>query len=393
MQESMATEVLNLEDAHYFLSLEETRLDRAAAQHRTPLTNRPRIGFNTVLGKFIYACRLDDLQSDLASSSASGDAFFNSLLSAFAAPSSREWWPADSDVRGVADGFCKLQRVYEVSVVRIVAMISRRLPSVSPQDLSLIARGCYANATHANTTAWSEQALAAGLPTDARRAALQSKHHNLYPAPPETDVDEYKSVCAEKGDLRTTTAELSCVMWTGDGDPRLILAPLKLEVLSLTPRVVVFADFLTPSEVAYIQDTGHTGLKRGAIYDSGNPSGVTSYKRISKVSWLWDTEHPFLSSLGRRISLASGLSLESSEAYQVANYGLGGHYTAHNDARDFEQVADEWYTRDGNRVATMLLYLTDVSLGGATAFVRLQLAVKPRRGSALFWYDRGTVLG
>ncbi|KAH7944476.1 hypothetical protein HPB52_020107 [Rhipicephalus sanguineus] len=296
MQESMATEVLNLEDAHYFLSLEETRLDRAAAQHRTPLTNRPRIGFNTVLGKFIYACRLDDLQSDLASSSASGDA-----------------------------------------------------------------------------------------PTDARRAALQSKHHNLYPAPPETDVDEYKSVCAEKGDLRTTTAELSCVMWTGDGDPRLILAPLKLEVLSLTPRVVVFADFLTPSEVAYIQDTGHTGLKRGAIYDSGNPSGVTSYKRISKVSWLWDTEHPFLSSLGRRISLASGLSLESSEAYQVANYGLGGHYTAHNDARDFEQVADEWYTRDGNRVATMLLYLTDVSLGGATAFVRLQLAVKPRRGSALFW--------
>ncbi|XP_037521535.1 prolyl 4-hydroxylase subunit alpha-2-like [Rhipicephalus sanguineus] len=357
MQESMATEVLNLEDALYFLSLEETRLDRAAAQHRTRLTNRPRIGSGTGLGMFIYACRLYDLQSDLSSTSASGDAFFNSLLSAFAAPSSREWWPADSDVRGVADGFCKLQRVYEVSVARIVAMISRRLPSVSPQDLSLIARGCYANATHGNTTAWSEQALAAGLyaqdsprnlelglwwlqANDARRVALDSKHQNLYPAPPDNDVDEYKSVCPEKGDLRSTTAELSCVMWTGDGDPRLILAPLKLEVLSLTPRVVVFADFLTPSEVGYIQDAGHTGL-----------------------------------------------SLESSEPYQVANYGLGGHYTPHDDANTFEQVADEWDTRDGNRLATMLLYLTDVSLGGATAFVRLQLAVKPRRGSALFWYD------
>ncbi|KAH7976752.1 prolyl 4-hydroxylase subunit alpha-1 [Rhipicephalus sanguineus] len=403
MQESMATEALNLEDAHYFLFLEETRLDRAAAQHRRSLTDRPRIASDTVLGKFIYACLLYDSHSDLGST-AYGDVSLEPLLTAFAAPSSREWWPADSDIRGVADGFCKLQRVYEVSVARIVAMISRQLPSVSPHDLSLIARGCYRNATHGNTTAWSEQALAAGLyaqaslrnlelglwwlqANDARRAALKPKHQNLYPSPPETDVDEYKSVCAEKGDLRTNTAELSCVLWTGYGDPRLILAPLKLEVLSLTPRIVVFVDFLTPYEVAYIQDAGHTGLERGAIYDWETPSGITSYKRISKVSWLWDTEHPFLSSLGRRISLASGLSLESSEPYQVANYGLGGHYTPHDDANTFEQIPDEWDARDGNRVATMLLYLTDVSLGGATAFVHLQLAMKPRRRSALFWYD------
>ncbi|KAL1482810.1 hypothetical protein MTO96_033536 [Rhipicephalus appendiculatus] len=176
-------------------------------------------------------------------------------------------------------------------------------------------------------------------------------------------------------------------MWTGHEDPRLILAPLKLEVLSLTPRVVVFADFLTPSEVVYIQDAARTSLERGAIFDWNNPAGITSYMRISKVSWLWDTHHPFLSSLDRRISLASGLSLESSEPYQVANYGLGGHYSPHDDAYTFEQNADEWKTGNGNRVATMLLYLTDVSLGGATAFVHLQLAVKPRCGSALFWYD------
>ncbi|KAL1479532.1 hypothetical protein MTO96_051768 [Rhipicephalus appendiculatus] len=176
-------------------------------------------------------------------------------------------------------------------------------------------------------------------------------------------------------------------MWTADGDPLLILAPLKLEVLSLKPRVVVFADFLTPSEVAYIENAGRIGLQRGTIYDWENPSGIATNKRISKVSWLWDAQHPFLSSLSRRISLASGLSLESSEAYQVANYGLGGHYTPHDDATNFDQIADEWDTGSGNRVATMLLYLTDVSLGGATAFVHLKLAVKPRRGSALFWYD------
>ncbi|KAL1444913.1 hypothetical protein MTO96_045322 [Rhipicephalus appendiculatus] len=89
----MATEALNLEDAHYFLTLEEARLDRATAQHRRRLTIRLGIGSDTVLGKFIDVSRLYYPQSDLASS-------LKPLLSAFAAPSSRQWWPADSDVRG-----------------------------------------------------------------------------------------------------------------------------------------------------------------------------------------------------------------------------------------------------------------------------------------------------
>ncbi|KAH6942297.1 hypothetical protein HPB50_003321 [Hyalomma asiaticum] len=403
MQESMATEALNLEDAYYFLTLQETRLGRASAEHRARLRDRPRVGSATALGTFISACRLYDLHSDLPSS-VSTEVSSKPLRSAFSTPSSRKWWPSDSDVTGAADGLCKLQLVYEVTVARMMSMISRRLPSVSPQDLSLVARGCYANATHGNTTAWSQQALAVGRTAEAshrkvelglwwlqandeRRAALKRKHLHLYPAPPETDVHEYKSVCVERGELRNTASELTCLLWNGNGDPRLILAPLKLELLSLDPRVVVFADFLTPSEAAYIQNAGRSGLERGSIYDWDNPDGITSYKRISKVSWLYDAEHPFLNALSRRINLASGLSLESSEPYQVANYGLGGHYTPHDDANNFEQIADEWDITEGNRVATMLLYLSDVSRGGATAFVNLELAVKPRRGSALFWYD------
>ncbi|KAH8037973.1 hypothetical protein HPB51_020254 [Rhipicephalus microplus] len=405
MLESMTTEALNLEDARFFLSLEETRLDRAAAHHRLRFVINPRIGSDTALSKFIYASRLYDLYSDLTAT-ASGDASLEPLFSAFAAPSSREWWPADSDVRGVTDGLCKLQRVYEVSVARIVSMIDRRLQPLLPRDFIIVARGCYAKATHGNTTAWSEQALARARYTqgglskvelglswlqvnDARRAALKSKYQHLYPAPPETDVDEYKPVCVEKGDFRTTKAELTCVLWTGDGDPRLILAPLKVEVLSQTPRVVVFADFLNPSELAYMQDSGRTdGVPvTPSRREPKMPSASVFNAPAAEVSWLWDTKHPFLNSLGRRIGMASGLSLESSEPYQVANYGLGGHYTPHDDANSFDQIADEWDTGSGNRVATMLLYLTDVALGGATAFTHLKLAVKPRRGSALFWYD------
>ncbi|KAH8020981.1 hypothetical protein HPB51_011348 [Rhipicephalus microplus] len=110
-------------------------------------------------------------------------------------------------------------------------------------------------------------------------------------------------------------------------------------------------------------------------------------KHYQRVSWLWDSDSDRLQRLSRRISITTGLSLESAEAYQVANYGLGGHYTPHMDAHNFEKVADHVDIADGNRLATMLVYLSNVAAGGATAFVNLGIAVKPRVGDALFWYD------
>ena len=42
----------------------------------------------------------------------------------------------------------------------------------------------------------------------------------------------------------------------------------------------------------------------------------------------------------------------------------------------------------GNRLATVLIYMEAVeSGGGATVFPELGLAIKPRGGSAVFWYN------
>ena len=74
--------------------------------------------------------------------------------------------------------------------------------------------------------------------------------------------------------------------------------------------------------------------------------------------------------------------------FQVVSYGVGGHYEPHVDY--YGEYLDEFHR--GDRIATLLFYLNDVTFGGATVFPFLGLAVQPVKGSALFWYNLRFVL-
>ena len=41
----------------------------------------------------------------------------------------------------------------------------------------------------------------------------------------------------------------------------------------------------------------------------------------------------------------------------------------------------------GNRIATLLMYVSEVEQGGATVFPRLGISLWPERGAAAFWYN------
>ncbi|XP_038592515.1 prolyl 4-hydroxylase subunit alpha-1-like [Micropterus salmoides] len=69
----------------------------------------------------------------------------------------------------------------------------------------------------------------------------------------------------------------------------------------------------------------------------------------------------------------------TAEDLQVANYGVGGQYEPHFDfgRKDEPDVFEELGT--GNRIATWLLYMSDVQAGGATVFTDVGASVRPKK--------------
>jgi len=79
--------------------------------------------------------------------------------------------------------------------------------------------------------------------------------------------------------------------------------------------------------------------------------------------------------------------METSEELQVSNYGIGGHYEPHFDFARREEKNAFASLGTGNRIATLLIYDSDVEQGGATVFPHLGISLWPKKGSAAFWYN------
>ena len=96
----------------------------------------------------------------------------------------------------------------------------------------------------------------------------------------------------------------------------------------------------------------------------------------------------------RRIELSSKLDLTSqkmtSENYQIMNYGLGGAILTHRDSDDTDldspEYSESWYN-GGPRMATVMVWISDVKEGGRTVFSGAQIGAKGILGAALIWWN------
>ncbi|KAH8280052.1 hypothetical protein KR018_002265 [Drosophila ironensis] len=196
----------------------------------------------------------------------------------------------------------------------------------------------------------------------------------------QTPVDAYEQGCRNQYPV-STDARLHC-SYKRTTSPFLILAPLRMELLNLDPYMVLFHDVLSSAEISEMQEMATPGLKRATVYSVSKARNEVVKSRTSKVAWFPDSYNPLTLRLNARIADMTGFDLPGSEMLQMMNYGLGGHYSKHY---DFFNSTDPGI--HGDRIATVLFYLTDVEQGGATAFPNIQKVVFPQRGAAVMWYN------
>ncbi|OWA51229.1 Prolyl 4-hydroxylase subunit alpha-2 [Hypsibius exemplaris] len=171
-------------------------------------------------------------------------------------------------------------------------------------------------------------------------------------------------------------------------NPVLLLQPIKTEVAHVDPDVFVLHDVFLDSEIKRIRAVSSGVLKRANVISKGTTGQVTS-SRISKTAFLADSRDPSIASASSRSGLVSNLDPKNAEPLQVNNYGIGGMYHSHFDFfNDPDGHGLHLIKPDqGDRMATFMVYMTDVEVGGATVFPRINLTIYPEKGSVAFWFN------
>ncbi|XP_058613888.1 prolyl 4-hydroxylase subunit alpha-2-like [Onychostoma macrolepis] len=183
-----------------------------------------------------------------------------------------------------------------------------------------------------------------------------------------TESSNYEALCRGEVDERTSKRQraLSCRYSTGGGNPRLMYAPVKEEVEWDEPRIIRYHDIISDREIEILKNISRPLLSRSKVYEDGQ--GAISKHRVSQSVFLQDD--PVSARVSQRIADATGLSVETAEPLLVQNYGIGGIFEPHYDALE---------TGENDRIATFLIYMSDVEIGGATVFPDVGVAVQPEK--------------
>uniref|UniRef100_A0A803MAW0 procollagen-proline 4-dioxygenase n=1 Tax=Chenopodium quinoa TaxID=63459 RepID=A0A803MAW0_CHEQI len=159
-----------------------------------------------------------------------------------------------------------------------------------------------------------------------------------------------------------------------------------VELLSWEPRAFVYHNFLSKEECEYLIKLASPRMEK---------------VRTSSGTFLARGRDKIIRTIEQRIADFTFLPVDHGEGLQVLHYEVGQRYEPH-----FDYFLEDYSTANGGqRIATVLMYLSDVEEGGETVFPSAKgnisavpywnelskcgkegLSVKPNRGDALlFW--------
>ncbi|XP_047317594.1 probable prolyl 4-hydroxylase 10 [Impatiens glandulifera] len=174
------------------------------------------------------------------------------------------------------------------------------------------------------------------------------------------------------------------------------------EAISWEPRAFVYHNFLSKKECEYLINLAKPNMEKSSVVDNETGKSKDSRVRTSSGTFLPRGVDKVISKIEKRIADYTFIPAEFGEGLQVLHYEVGQKYEPH-----FDYFLDEFNTKNGGqRVATLLMYLSDVEEGGETVFPNAKgnhsavpwwnelsecgktgLSVKPKMGDALFFWS------
>ncbi|XP_010530716.1 PREDICTED: probable prolyl 4-hydroxylase 9 isoform X2 [Tarenaya hassleriana] len=184
---------------------------------------------------------------------------------------------------------------------------------------------------------------------------------------------------------------------TGDGS----VGSIPYQVLSWRPRALYFPHFASSEQCQRIIEMAKTRLKPSSLaLRKGETVENTKDTRTSSGTFIGASEDDtgVLDFVERKIARATMIPRSHGESFNVLRYELGQKYDSHYDV--FNPA--EYGPQSSQRIASFLLYLSDVEEGGETMFPFengsnmhsgydykkcIGLKVKPRKGDGLLFYS------
>uniref|UniRef100_A0A914EE63 procollagen-proline 4-dioxygenase n=1 Tax=Acrobeloides nanus TaxID=290746 RepID=A0A914EE63_9BILA len=264
-------------------------------------------------------------------------------------------FPQDEDLSGAAIGLLRLQDTYRLDthdLARGIVMGKKISKELSAHDIFEIARLAYNQEDYYHTILWMQESL--------EKIKIEDP-----PTVSESDILEYLALSLYKQDNLKRALQVTDRLYQ--------IAPNHPRAKGNIQR---WEDQLAAEGVR------RSEMRKG-IPPLVNTRPVEDPEGFFDITWLKETEHEVIARINNRLDYMTNLDMDTAEALQVANYGIGGHYEPHY---DFTQD-DEPAFKNGNRIATVLLYISQPELGAATVFTELKLTNWPKKNDALFWYN------
>ncbi len=152
------------------------------------------------------------------------------------------------------------------------------------------------------------------------------------------------------------------------------------------PIVAIIESVMTPDECAELIELARPRLRPSTVVDPQTGTDTVAEYRHSEGMFFRPCENDFVARIDRRVSQLMNLPLENGEGLQVLRYGPGGHTAPHVDFLIPSNAASlASIDRSGQRVATLMVYLSDVPRGGETVFPESGFTICPRKGNAVYF--------